>query len=476
MTNFYYLCSSIFKEQKTMAAKYYIKTPKPKDTYVTIFVRVQSRKFGIDYRYSTHIEMKKAMWEKMEEKPELIEKYREKEPEVFAKLDKLKQTINTILGGDKAPSKEQVQTVINEVVYADVLKEQAETLAKAKAAEEEAKRMTLAKYIDGFIKSIQNGTRLTEKGTVFTDGSIRTIKTSNKQFQKFQQSKKRTYDFADIDMQFYYDFLAYLKKRDYSINTVGKIINQFKWIMSCAQAEGYHTNTTFKNPKFKGNRVQVDTIYLTQEELDKMNAADLSELEAGAAISRDIFMVGVYTAQRISDYNNIKKEDIHTVTKRWIEDVPDPKKKGQTKAVIKTKDVTYIDIHQKKTGAKVSIPCKKELVAILEKYNYELPHFEDQTINRHIKDIARVAGLTDLVTIETSKGGVRKKETIEKYKLVMSHTARRTGATLMYLAGIDIFDIMKVTGHTTPEMLKRYIKADQLDVVQKLTDKYDYFD
>ena len=43
-------------------------------------------------------------------------------------------------------------------------------------------------------------------------------------------------------------------------------------------------------------------------------------------------------------------------------------------------------------------------------------------------------------------------------------------------AGMDIFDIMKVTGHTTPEMLKRYIKADQLDVVQKLTDKYDHFD
>ncbi len=46
----------------------------------------------------------------------------------------------------------------------------------------------------------------------------------------------------------------------------------------------------------------------------------------------------------------------------------------------------------------------------------------------------------------------------------------------MYLAGMDIFDIMKVTSHTTPEMLKRYIKTDQLDVVQKLTDKYDYFD
>ena len=66
-------------------------------------------------------------------------------------------------------------------------------------------------------------------------------------------------------------------------------------------------------------------------------------------------------------------------------------------------------------------------------------------------------------------------EKIPKYKLIHTHTARRTGATLMYLDGVDIYDIMKVTGHTTPEMLKKYIKADQLDVVQKLTDKYDYF-
>lgn len=39
-----------------------------------------------------------------------------------------------------------------------------------------------------------------------------------------------------------------------------------------------------------------------------MNAADLKGLEPGAEISRDIFMVGVYTAQRVSDYSNIKKE------------------------------------------------------------------------------------------------------------------------------------------------------------------------
>lgn len=63
----------------------------------------------------------------------------------------------------------------------------------------------------------------------------------------------------------------------------------------------------------------------------------------------------------------------------------------------------------------------------------------------------------------------------EKYKLIHTHTARRTGATLIYLSGVDIYDIMKVTGHTSPAMLKMYIEADSLKVVEKLTDKYDYF-
>ncbi len=29
----------------------------------------------------------------------------------------------------------------------------------------------------------------------------------------------------------------------------------------------------------------------------------------------------------------------------------------------------------------------------------------------------------------------------------------------MYLAGMDIYDIMKITGHSTPMMLNKYIKG-----------------
>lgn len=99
-----------------------------------------------------------------------------------------------------------------------------------------------------------------------------------------------------------------------------------------------------------------------------------------------------------------------------------------------------------------------------------------QNINDNIKEVAKMAGLTEMVTIVETKGGVPKRVKYPKYELVHTHTARRTGATLMYLSGMDIYDIMKITGHSTPAMLKKYIKADELEVVDKIMDKYDYFD
>ena len=56
------------------------------------------------------------------------------------------------------------------------------------------------------------------------------------------------------------------------------------------------------------------------------------------------------------------------------------------------------------------------------------------------------------------------------------HLSRRTGATLMFLAGMDIYDISKSTGHSTPMMLNKYSKANQLEVVDKITDKEYYSD
>ena len=148
---------------------------------------------------------------------------------------------------------------------------------------------------------------------------------------------------------------------------------------------------------------------------------------------------------------------------------------GEKLERIARKDVTYINIRQKKTGAKVAVPCSSDLKRIFEKYDYQLPHLEDQVINRYIKDIAKAAGLTELVNIVKTNGGTTHEVPTPKYQLIHTHTSRRTGATLMYLAGMDVYDIIKITGHTNPTMLRKYIKADELEVVEKIKDKYDYF-
>ena len=74
-----------------------------------------------------------------------------------------------------------------------------------------------------------------------------------------------------------------------------------------------------------------------------------------------------------------------------------------------------------------------------------------------------MAGIDGPVTVESTSGGVLHLETRPKYSLIQTHTARRTGATLMYLAGMDVFNICYVTGHNSIAMLKKYIKADEID-------------
>ena len=161
--------------------------------------------------------------------------------------------------------------------------------------------MTLNKDINLYIEQVSNGARQTEQGRDYAYSTVKAIKQAMKQFKLFQEETGRTYDFKDIDMTFYYDYTAYLKKKDYAINSVGKCVKELKAILYTAEIEGFHSNSVWKDKKFKGIRVDIDSIYLTREDLDKIMAADLSKFGIGHEQARDIFMVDVCTAQRVSD-------------------------------------------------------------------------------------------------------------------------------------------------------------------------------
>lgn len=459
-----------------------------KNGLAQIKVRIQDRKSKTHIRMGTGLYINHTIWERRND-----EKYLDrfvKNKDVINTLEaasEIRRAIDAAYNAGHLLNNDEVREVIHNIVYR-------EEIAAAEAAEEEKarqeaweNRMTLMKFIDKYIEEVSNGGRQTVNGTNYSPNTVKSIKQALTQFRNFCKWSNKEYDFDDIDMQFYYDFTAYLKKelkdrkgnvikKAYNVNSVGKCIKELKVVMYTAESEGHHKNDVWKDKRFKGTRIDVDSIYLTKDDLAAIQAADLSKYDKGHEWARDIFMVGVWTAQRVSDYNNISKDQIETHTKRWIEDVPDPEDPGQTKPEIRTREIMFINIRQQKTGAKVSIPVSSELRTILEKYDFQLPHLEDQVINRYLKDICKCAGLTEDVEIVETTGGNPVRVRKPKYELVHTHTARRTGATLMYLSGMDVYDIIKITGHTSPVMLRKYIKADKLEVIEKITEKYNYFD
>ena len=64
--------------------------------------------------------------------------------------------------------------------------------------------------------------------------------------------------------------------------------------------------------------------------------------------------------------------------------------------------------------------------------------------------------------------------TILKYELIKAQTARRSGATNMYLAGISTLDIMKITGHKKEREFLKYIRVSKEETAELLAN-HEYF-
>lgn len=445
--------------------------------FSNVYLRVRSRLTKTNFQLSSHISVPTKKWN-LDKNGKAYKNFISSEewaPKI-AMLDEMKMRLEFEFDQNPKLTSREAAKIIDDVYYHKERAAEKERKEAKKKAAEEAKKVTFNKFLELYLEQLKSGARQTDKGTNYDASSIKSVKGCVSQIKYYQKDKKLRLDFEDIDMPFYYAFTAYLKEKNYSVNTIGKHIATLKSIMRVAVSEGHTGNMKWSNKKFKATRSEVDTIYLTEEDLAAIRKVDLSKMSPVYDEVRDIFLLGVNLAQRVSDYNSLTRDMIETRVKRTIVDEPDPEDKTKTVAKIVEKEIVIAKVLQMKTNKRVTIPCRPEAVSILKKYNFQLPHHPEQVINKYIKEIAKLANLTEKIQIISTRGGVENREMFEKWELVTTHTARRTGATLMYLAGMDCFDIMKVTGHESPQMLKKYIKADELEVVEKLTDNYNYFD
>jgi site-specific recombinase XerD len=265
-----------------------------------------------------------------------------------------------------------------------------------------------------------------------------------------QYDKKRRLTFDSFDQEFYSQFVTYLEDEAYALNTIGKHIKNLKAFLRFGLEEEHHVNIKFT--KYLVPKEESISIYLDKNEIENLHQTDLS-YNKRFEITRDVFLIGCYTGQRISDYNGLTLNDI---------------------SIINGKE--YFQIFQQKTANEVSVPITTEIREIMRRYeNQPPPKIYEQDLNDDIKKICRKIGLKNRVKIIKTKGGKKTSESIEKYKLVSSHTARRSFCTNLYKEGMSTIDIRYFSGHKSEKEFFNYIKIKDQERASHIVETGKYF-
>ena len=82
--------------------------------------------------------------------------------------------------------------------------------------------------------------------------------------------------------------------------------------------------------------------------------------------------------------------------------------------------------------------------------------YSRMTKNRIIKDVCKICGIDDKVTLFYHGSMVTKK----KYQLCAFHTARRSFASILAAKGVPVAEISQYMSHSSLSMTERYIKVD----------------
>lgn len=260
--------------------------------------------------------------------------------------------------------------------------------------------------------------------------------------------------FKDINLALLKDFETYLFNKEVEdgkttkTSTVGNKV--VKMIAIIKRAEPYDLIDIHeaKLDRYKLPTVKEgddNEIYLTEDEINAMYKLSLTGKEE---VARDLFVLCCWTGQRFGD--------IPQLNNAIVKDIANGK---------------ALEIVQEKKTHNVTIPLLPIGLEILNKYNYKLPNINKGTMLKHIKTVGQKAGITRFHNTTEHRGDNITTEKIEAYKLIGTHTARRSFISNMLKRGYDSHILRKITGHTTEQAFKKYAKLSSEDAANSILSK-----
>jgi site-specific recombinase XerD len=186
---------------------------------------------------------------------------------------------------------------------------------------------------------------------------------------------------------------------------------------------------------FKMERTQSNRVYLTQDEISRIETNDLMGNKSLDKV-RNIFIFSVYSGIRFADALNLKRSSI----------------------ILESDGNYFIDLTQQKTNKPFNRPMFSKAVEIYKKFieldpksEYVLPQISNQKTNLYLKEIAKICNI---------------------HKNLSHHVARHSFATSVLLdRGCDLKTASYFLGHTSVRSTEVYAKITKnraLEVVKNL--------
>lgn len=219
-----------------------------------------------------------------------------------------------------------------------------------------------------------------------------------------------------------------------------------------ASANGYQINPGINHLKIQLSRSLYPTLSFQELELLEKHQFKKSYLEN----ARDWLIVGAFCGQRCSDFLKFEISMIET-------------------ELVDGKQTFFICFTQQKTGKNLRLALHNKIVDILTKRDWQFPrNISSQRFNEYIKEVAELAGITELceggisMVVDKKSKKIRKVfGTYPKYKLITSHLCRRSFCTNFY-GLISTAALMNASGHSSEKQLREYIQ----DVDRKQSENF----
>lgn len=431
-------------------------------------MRIVNRNLGINTYVSMHLKIRVRDWVDAAQLPKNIFDERPVKKlnglsysQLTAIIQNAKKMLGAIDDANKisaAVAKGIIAEVINKVKFGEDLSanESAPTPVKP----------TFTEFVEQYIEECESGDRLKQKSTKkITAGTLKNYHGFLSQLKDYQASKKVVIDWDDLSLSFYHDYKQWFISKNYSPNTIARHIKTMKTMLYAAKDLHLTTRDDFMSRQWSADSEPVDNVYIPEERLKELYEFDMMDYQTmklrvekyakdkaekqkvihalqrdlyrqKLTEARDIFVLGCLTGQRVSDYKRINLDMIETI-------------QGDRK---------FLHLVQVKTEKDVYIPYNNMIGDILKKYDGKLPKIYDQHLNDRIKVVGLLLGWTEPAGLTERKGLLEYESKKRFCDALATHTARRTFATNAYKNGVPLSAIMAVTGHSSEEMLRKYLK------------------